>query len=175
MEYAVGENVVHPAHGAGTIVDIQEHEIIEGLTRYYVIEFDVNNLTVSVPVRRTKQIGLRAVMTEEKFTQVINTLSKRPKQLPKDYKERRALLAGLIQSGLPLKVAEALRELVWRREDKHLTVADSRMLDQARTMLVHEMALATDTDLPVIEAAIDDALTEAVAKCMAAAAAEKTH
>ena len=99
MEYAVGENVVHPAHGAGTIVDIQEHEIIEGLTRYYVIEFDVNNLTVSVPVRRTKQIGLRAVMTEEKFTQVINTLSKRPKQLPKDYKERRALLAGLIQSG----------------------------------------------------------------------------
>ena len=164
MEYAVGENVVHPAHGAGTIIDIQEHEIIEGLSRYYVIEFSENNLTVSVPVRRTEQIGLRSVMTEDTFTQVIDTLSKRPNQLPKDYKERRALLAGLIQSGTPVKVAEALRELVWRREDKHLTVADSRMLDQARPMLVREMALATDSDFPEIEAAIETALTEAVAK-----------
>lgn len=175
MEYIVGENVVHPAHGAGTIVDIQEREIIEGLTRYYVIEFGEKNLTVSVPVRRTDEIGIRTVMTEAKFDQVIDTLSRRPGQLPKDYKERRAVLAKLIQSGRPVKVAEALRELTWRREDKHLTVADTRMLDQARTMLVTEMSLATDSEPLAIESAINEALLEAIAKRQATAEAEKTH
>ncbi|MEZ4608799.1 MAG: hypothetical protein R2838_00825 [Caldilineaceae bacterium] len=70
-------------------------------------------------------------------------------------------------------MAEALRELVWRREDKHLTVADSRMLDQARTMLVHEMALATDTDLPVIGSRHRRCADGSCGQIVAAAAAKR--
>ncbi len=165
MHYDIGEHVVHPAHGAGTIVDIQEQELIEGFSQYYVIKFSDKNLTVSVPVRRTKEIGLRDIMTSDKYDQILATLCDRPNQLPKDYKERKHVLADLIQSGRPVKVAEALRELTWRREDKHLTMADSRMLDQARTMLVEEIALATDSNPLDIESAIEKALLEAVAKC----------
>ncbi|MCB0132440.1 MAG: hypothetical protein KDD78_16375 [Caldilineaceae bacterium] len=174
MQYAIGTHVVHPAHGAGTIIDIREHEMNDGLRNYYVIQFSDQNLTVSVPVRRTEEIGIRDVMTEGKFEQVMKTLSLRPKQLPQDYKERRHALSVLVHSGRPVDVAEAVRDLIWRREEKHLTLADSRFLDQARTMLIEEMVLATGQSHQEIDTAIEAALLEAMAKQMASPD-EKVH
>ena len=39
MQYEVGEIVVHPAHGTGEIVALEEQEVVEGYTKYCVIFF----------------------------------------------------------------------------------------------------------------------------------------
>lgn len=162
MEFSVGQHIVHPAHGAGTIVGVQEQELVEGYQRYYVIRFADKRLTVRVPQRRTTELGLRGVMGSAKCEEVFEVLSSLPKQLPSNFKERRKTVETLIHSGKPVKVAEALRELSWRRELKPLNKADSELLTQASGMLVEEMTLATGEEKSDVERQISKALDESI-------------
>ena len=162
MEFSVGQHIVHPAHGAGTIVGVQDQELVEGYQRYYVIRFADKRLTVRVPLLRTSELGLRSVMGTAKCQEVFSVLRSLPTQLPNNFKERRRAVEKLIHSGKPLKVAEALRDLSWRRELKPLNKADSELLTQANGMLVQEMSLATDEDRGDVEKRISEALHESI-------------
>ena len=162
MDFSVGQHIVHPAHGAGTVVGLQEQELVEGYEEYYVIRFAQKRLTVRVPQGRTDELGLRTVMGTSKCKEVYSVLSDLPNQLPNNFKERRRAVEKLIHSGKPLKVAEALRELSWRRELKPLNKADSELLTQASGMLVEEMSLATGEDKGDVEKRISKALDESI-------------
>lgn len=50
MQLAIGQNVIHPIHGAGKITGVTEMNIVEEFTKYYVIEFSTKRLTLHVPV-----------------------------------------------------------------------------------------------------------------------------
>jgi len=163
MEYAIGQTIVHPAHGAGKIINVEQITLGERPQKYYVLRFANQALTVRVPIRRVSAVGLRQIMSKEKVTQVLATLRAAPKQLPQDYKKRRQALETLVFSGYPVKIAQAVRELTWRRHaKKHLGIEDQRLLEHGRDLLSQEMALALEHDLPATVAVIDDALAIAV-------------
>ncbi len=161
-EFTIGQNIVHPAHGAGEIVDIEDMELVSGFKKYYVIEFIGKRLTMRVPMQRVEELGMREVMSQKRFQRVLQVLDNIQGQLPKNFKERRRLVADLINSGLPGKIAEAVRELTWRRKAAHLTKSDMELLNEGRERLIAEIALATDTDLSGARQRIDDVLTQAV-------------
>lgn len=167
MEFEVGAKVVHPAHGPGLVVEIEHNELVEGFNHYYVIEFTQKRMTVRVPFRHAEEAGLRQVMTNKKRQQVMETLSKLPKQLPSDFKKRRQEIETLIYSGYPMKVAEAVRELSWRRRNKQLSVSDRRLLEEARGMLISEIALSSDESRKAVQSEIDDELTRSAEAQMA--------
>lgn len=162
MDYTIGQTIIHPTHGPGKIVGIEHQEFVEGFNRYYVIRFAGKQLTIRVPFRRVEDLGLREVMSNARLTQVMATLRQLPNQLPKDFKVRRKQLETLIFSGVPVNVAEAVRELTWRRVDKTLNVEDKRLLEHGRELLIQEMALVTDDDPLQIQTEIDEALATAV-------------
>jgi CarD family transcriptional regulator len=162
MDYTVGQTIMHPTHGPGEIIGIEHQEFVEGFKRYYVISFADKQLTVRVPFRRIEDIGLREVMSNARLNQVMATLRALPNQLPKDFKLRRKKLETLIFSGVPIQVAEAVRELTWRRVDKSLNIEDKRLLEHGRELLIQEMALVTDNDPLQIQNQIDEALATAV-------------
>lgn len=176
MDYTVGQTIVHPAHGAGEIVDIEHQELVEGFKRYYVIHFVDKQLTLRVPFRRTENAGLRQIMSDKKLKQVMATLRDLPEQLPKDFKARRKKLEALVFSGMPIKVAIAVRELTWRSEDKTLNTEDKRLLEHGRELLIQEIALATDNEPLAVQSEIDKALAASVeAKTIANAELEMAH
>ncbi len=162
MDYAIGQTLVHPAHGAGKIIDVEKIKFDDSPQEYYVLRFAGKQLTVRVPLKRAEIVGLRMIMTKEKVKQVLSTLSAEPQPLPPDHKARQKFLEGLIYSGFPVKIAEAVRELTWRRRDKkHLGIEDQRLLDHGRHLLIQEVGLAMDhTETDVLQI-IDDALDEA--------------
>ena len=162
MQYSVGESVVHPAHGAGEIIGVEEHELVSGFSRYYVIEFLAKRLTMRVPMRKTDDVGIRAVMSGARLEQVFKTLRKQPEDLPANFKERRQYVENMIRSGYPTKIAEAVRELTWRRKDKHLTKADAELLSQGRELLSTEIALTLDCDVVEAQQRMDMAVAEAI-------------
>ncbi|MCB0113148.1 MAG: CarD family transcriptional regulator [Caldilineaceae bacterium] len=163
MQFAVGENVVHPSHGAGQIIDIEKQELVSGFHQYYVIEFAGKRLTIRVPERRVKDLGMRNVMSQKRYETVLNTLRSLPGQLPKNFKERRQVVAEMINSGVPKRIAEAVRDLTWRRRAAHLTKADSEQLSEGRERLIAEMSLARECEMAEARLEIDEALSTAVA------------
>lgn len=165
MDYAIGQTLVHPAHGAGEIINVEKIKLNDGPQEYYVLRFADKQLTVRVPFKRVNVIGLRKIMNKDKVKQVLTTLRAEPKTLPKDHKRRKKQLEDLIFSGYPVKIAQAVRELTYRRRNKkHLALEDQRLLDHGRQLLIQEVALATKDGSQDAEQVIDTALDEACMK-----------
>lgn len=163
MEYAIGQNIIHPAHGPGEVVGFERQEVKGDEQRYCVIRFVDKRLTIRIPLLRCEEVGLRTTMSHEKIRQVMATLRELPQQLPKDFKQRHKQIESLVYSGVPVKIAEAVRELTWRRShNKYLGLADQRLLREGKELLVQEMALVTEQDTSEIETDIEAALAVAI-------------
>ena len=52
--YSVGDKVVHPMHGAGTIEEIKEIEIVGKKRQYYVLKFAIGNMVTNVPIENSE-------------------------------------------------------------------------------------------------------------------------
>jgi CarD family transcriptional regulator len=162
MSFMIGQSVIHPAHGAGTIVGFEEKELVKGFQRYFVIEFIRNRLTVHLPERRIEQIGVRPVMSARRISGVMETLESIPVDLPDEFRLRRALIDKQIHSGYPNQIAAAVRDLTWRSSAKYLTEADREALEEARALLITETALALEQVWEQAEQRIDEAIERAI-------------
>ncbi len=162
MGFDIGQNVIHPSHGAGTIVAFKEKELVKGFQRYYVIEFIHNRLTVHVPAPRIEQIGVRPVMPDAGINGVFMTLESHPLDLPDEFRLRRNSIEKQIHSGYPNQVAAAVRDLAWRDSSKYLTEADKEALIEARALLITELALALKQSWELAELSVDDAVARGI-------------
>jgi len=165
MEFAVGDKVVHPYHGPGTIARVEQKEFMEGQERYYVIEIPDQGLTLHIPQHRMGITGVRRAMSEKQRHQVLDTLRSKPQELPGDHKERQEQVWEKLKTGHPFQIAEAVRDLTWHQKDSHLTKKDTDYLDRGRKLLAAEMALVSDTEVDdaskQIEATLNAALDTA--------------
>lgn len=162
MEFSVGQTLIHPYHGAGEVLDIENKELVEGFENYYVIHFEGNELTTRIPVRNAEEFGLRGVMSDDKLEQAMEILRQEPEELPTHFKSRRAQVEDMIRSGQPINIAEAVRDLTWRKKDEHLTKADRRLLMEGKDLLVDEMSLVADADPEEVRIQMEEALAESV-------------
>lgn len=165
MEFAVGDKVVHPYHGPGTITSIDHKEFMEGLERYYVIEIPDQGLTLHIPPHRMGATGVRMAVSDEQLCQVLDLLRGKPEQLPQDHKERQEQVWEKLKTGQSSQVAETVRDLMWHQRQAHLTKKDTEYLDRGRKMLAAEIALVNDSEVAeanrTIEAAVAEALSSA--------------
>lgn len=150
---------MHPNHGIGTITNITKLDLLEEFSRYYVINFLTTNLTSRIPVKKISDMGLRKTMSPDKTSQVLDILQAPPQQLPSHFKPRKQLIEALINSGKPLEIARAVRELTWRKNQTRLSVSDSQMLAKGRKMLIEEIALVTDSNQNEAREKVDGSLS----------------
>jgi CarD family transcriptional regulator len=162
MQFSIGECIVHPVHGAGEVVNIETRELDSESIECYVIEFKSKRLMLHVPVLRVQELGMRKVMSRKRIESVMQTLSGVPHQLPQNFQERRQKVLAMLNSGVPIQIAEVVRELTWRRTDNKLTQSDQELLVEGRDRLIAEVALATDTSRVEVRRQVDEALAEAV-------------
>ena len=60
MGFKVGQKVVYPNHGIGTIEQIEQKQIGATLLPFYTLRLAANNSLVLVPVSNASEVGLRA-------------------------------------------------------------------------------------------------------------------
>lgn len=161
-ELSIGQNVFHPTHGTGEIIDITQMDVLEEFQNYYVIKFMGKRLTTHIPVRNVENTGVRKVISKARVKHVMETLRQLPGKLPKHFKARKKKVEEMINSGRPTRIAEAVRELTWRSENDRLNKIDTRLLSQGREMLIKEIAVVIDSDADEAQKRIDKALAKAV-------------
>lgn len=143
--FNVGDKVIHPAYGAGTILEINDKRIGEQKRPYYVIELLTQAGTLMVPVARATELGLRLPVQEPES--VLTVLTSAPELLPNDHRKRQESISLDIRSGDVLKISEAVRDLAYRDREDKLTEADLRLYRQAQDFLAGELALSLDVDM----------------------------
>jgi CarD family transcriptional regulator len=163
MQFSVGNKVMHPKFGAGEITGEEHRELVKGFRHYFVIKILATQGTAYVPVRKMIELGVRPVMSGVKLSQVLDTLRSVPRWLSKDFKERQAWVQEMLETGHPLPIAEAIRDLTYHGRSRHLTQKDEKLLKRGRELLATEMALAANLQVVDAEEAIDAALEVAMA------------
>ena len=164
MGFSIGDKVMHPKFGAGQITGEEHRELVGGFKHYYVIKVLGRQATAYVPVSKMDELGVRLVMSLGNLGRVLGILRSVPSALSNDHKERQARVQEQLGTRLPIPVAEAVRDLTWRRKLKHLTPKDTALLNHGRERLAAEMALATDADVLEAHEMIDGTLSAALAR-----------
>ena len=141
MQFKVDDVVVHPAHGVGHIVKIEEKRFSEKEARlYYKLIWPKR--VIWIPVEAEATIGLRLVTAKNDLDQYRKLLKSHPAPLPpKHYHRQHELTNRLKQSSFQV-VCEVVRDLTawgWR---KPLGSADTNLLQKARENLCREWAAA---------------------------------
>jgi CarD family transcriptional regulator len=158
--FQVGDRIVHPSYGVGTVTEIKERHTLGPGKRYYSIELlDQPETVVMVPVGAEERMGLRPPVAEAKLGRVWRVLRGDPTQLPKNHDRRCALLDEKLGSGEIVKVAEAVRDLAWRREKRRrFTIRGKRLYDRGMALLAGEVASVQESDLEDAEILISEVL-----------------
>jgi CarD family transcriptional regulator len=142
MNFHIGEKVVYPNQGVGTIENISTRSFGSALERFYLLRFGYNSMTVMVPFSNVANIGLRRVTKDREISRVLSYLSGGACTPHPDWKVRFRDNTDRMQSGNALRVAEVLKELLLVQREKTLSFREKKMLDRARHMLVSEISTA---------------------------------
>ena len=145
--FKIGDKVVHPYHGAGMVIDIEEKMLLKEYRRYYIVDLVACDGVVMVPTRDTQKIGLRRVSGRQAISQALNTLTSTPDTLSSDHRERQARAQEKLNTGDLIEVTEVMRNLGWRNHQGRLTMADNKLYQRAQTFLASELSLAKGIEL----------------------------
>lgn len=147
-------------HGAGVIEAIEEQEVLGTRQRYYVMRLPINDMKVMVPCENQKEIGLRQVISDQGFQNVIDVLRARKTLMSKNWNHRYRANMEKIKSGNIMELAEVVRNLSHRDREKGLSTGERKMLDSARQILVSELILAKDMEIEQANLMLDQVLAQ---------------
>jgi CarD family transcriptional regulator len=169
MTFQVGETVVHPHYGAGVITEIQERHSLGPRKRYYSIELLGDpQTTVMVPLGKEESVGLRQPIPKARLSRLWRILRGKPEALPDEHKERYALIEGKLEEGDLFQIAEAVRDLAWRREEKRkLTKVGGRLYETGLGFIASEVAGVQGSDVDMAEAEIAERLDASIGSALA--------
>jgi len=142
MTFQIGDKVVYPNQGVGTIENISSRAFGSAFERFYLLRFGCNSMTVVVPFSNAANIGLRRVTKDREISRVLSYLSHGCCNITPDWKVRFKENTGKMQSGDLLRVAEVFKGMVQLHVDKPLSFREKKMLERARHMLVSEISTA---------------------------------
>lgn len=160
MTFKVGETVVYPHHGAATIRDISVRKIGEREITYLTLEVQQGDLTIQVPAENVDMVGVRDVVDERGLEEVFDTLRAENTEEPSNWSRRYKANDEKIATGDVVRVAEVVRDLSRRGEDRGLSAGEKRMLSKARSILVSELALAEEVSEEQADERLEDILAE---------------
>lgn len=166
MEFNIGDTVVYPHHGAAVIEKKEQRQIKGETVDYLVLKVHQGDLTVRVPEKNAESVGVRDVVGEEGLLKVFSVLRETDVEEAGNWSRRYKANQERLASGDVNKVAEVVRDL-WRRDqDRGLSAGEKRMLAKARQVLVGELALADGTDDAKADAMYQEAIARHRAKLL---------
>src|SRR4051812_2607361 len=160
MPFDVGDKVVYPHHGAAVIEKRETRQSPSGEPRdYLVLRLAYGDLTLMVPADNTESVGLRDVINDEEVGEVFAVLRKKEARMPTNWSRRFKNHVEKLKSGDVYQVAEVVRNLSLRENEKGLSAGEKRMLAKARQILVSELTFAINVDEAAAEKKLDEALS----------------
>lgn len=143
--YNVGDNVVYPMHGAGVIIAIEEREVLGEKQKYYIMALPIGDMKVMIPMNAVDELGLRQVIGPDEVRRVYQVLQGEETAMSSNWNRRYRANMEKIKSGDIFEVAEVVRNLTIRENEKGLSTGERKMLDTARQILISELVIAENS------------------------------
>lgn len=144
--FEIGDKVVHPQHGIGQIVRLEDREFERGDTRrYYQIDIPGGS-TLWVPVDLPNS-GLRRLARKSDLARCREILQARPLPLTQDGRVRQSELVARLKQGTIAVQCEVVRDLSAFVAHKPAYGTITAFLEAMLRVLCQEWALVQETTL----------------------------
>jgi CarD family transcriptional regulator len=142
MTFRIGEKVVYPNQGVGTIENISSRSFGSAYEKFYLLRFGLGGMTVLVPFSNASNIGLRRVTRDREISRILSFLSNGWCAISPDWKVRFKQNREKLLGGDLFKAAEVFKSILQLQIDKPLSFHEKGMLDRALHMLIAEISTA---------------------------------
>ena len=164
LEFSVGDHVVYPAHGVGSIQAIETQEVAGMSLAVSVITFAHEKMTLRVPTTKAKPAGLRPLAEGGTVSQALTTLKGRARVKRTMWSRRAQEYEAKINSGDLISIAEVVRDLHRAENQPEQSYSERQLYESALDRMAREVAAIERIDR---EAAIG-ILTKSLVKAAAA-------
>ncbi|MCD8356149.1 MAG: CarD family transcriptional regulator [Clostridia bacterium] len=141
--FSVGDHVIHPLHGAGTITSITIRQNGGKRQKYYALHLLLDDIILYIPVTCSHQVGLRYICSRQKAVQIMEGnfggLPPQPSSWNCRYREN----MERIRSGDICSVTQVVICLRIRNRRRALAGSEKRLLESAEKILYSELMLAS--------------------------------
>lgn len=125
---------------------------------FYVLRILKKNMFVRVPMANEEKVGLRQVIDPEEVPRVFQILRQKAERRHSQWHHRYSENFEKMKTGSIFSTAEVVRDLNALRRRKHLAIKESRMMEDARGLIVSEIAFARQMDESAVAAEVDEVL-----------------
>ncbi|HYE64253.1 MAG TPA: CarD family transcriptional regulator [Pyrinomonadaceae bacterium] len=162
--FKVGQKVIYPNHGIGTIEQIEQKQIGATSLPFYTLRLAATNSLVLVPVANALEVGLRSPISSGECEMLLKNLADDFSSPPNDWKDRFKDFTEKMRTGDIFEVADVLKNLTFLSHLKPLSFREQRMLERARYLVISELAAVCRQPECNIEPRVEQALARACAK-----------
>ena len=144
--YQIGDRILYPMHGAGTIEPIEPRKILGPVRNYYVLNISCDGMELLLPVDGCDDIGVRPIVSKEAMKQVISILGQESSRMSANWSKRQRENMKKLKTGDIKEAAEIVRNLTRMDRRKKLSAGEKKMLSNARRILLSEIMLVENMD-----------------------------
>ncbi len=141
--FKIGDMAVYPTQGVGVVEGIEDREYSGHTQKFYILRIVDSDMKIMVPVTNVDNVGMRRLIDEQRITGVFDALAE-PSVGGKiaSWSRRQREYNDKLKTGDLLEVAHVVRDLYQIGTGKELSYGEKKVLEQARKLLVTEVALA---------------------------------
>ena len=111
LSFDVGDYVVYPKHGVGRVIELQSTDIAGMQLELYVLRFEKEKMTLSVPTNKAESVGMRKLSSDKTMQEALTTLKGKPRVKRTMWSRRAQEYEAKINSGDLVSIAEVVRDL----------------------------------------------------------------
>ncbi len=142
--FQIGELVCYPMHGVGVVESIEEQSVLGETTQYYMLRFVMGRMTAMVPVASAETVGLRPLVDAVSCDRVVSFLREENCSEESDnWNQRYRDNLDKLRAGDIFAVADVVKCLIRRDQEKGLSTGERKMFLTARQVLVAELAASS--------------------------------
>ncbi|MEE9273301.1 MAG: CarD family transcriptional regulator [Robiginitomaculum sp.] len=159
--FKVDSHIVYPAHGVGKVIAIKQETIAGFDIESYIVEFLQDQMTLRVPTKKAKNLGMRKLANDNVLKDSFTTLKGRARIKRTMWSRRAKEYESKINSGDLILLTEVVRDLHRTEDQPDQSYSERQLYERAIERLVREHAAIQKLDRGVAMEKILDTLTKA--------------
>ncbi|MEE9280486.1 MAG: CarD family transcriptional regulator [Myxococcota bacterium] len=156
-ETRIGKLAVYPGYGVARIEALQQHEVAGQSLEFLVLRRLEDETRILIPRDKLDQVGLRTVMKRveaDRVWEILRTRTRGRRRGGIPWSRQFREFQDKLRSSSIFETAEVLRDLLRLQLEKELSFGERKLLENARSLLVQELAATQGVAADKVEAEI---------------------
>ena len=115
-----------------------------------------SNVKVMIPTAKAEEVGVRNIIDKKSAEKVFSVLGQDETEMEKNWNKRYRENMDKMKSGDIYEVADVVRNLSFKQKEKGLSTGEKKMLNNAKQILVSELALAEQSNQEDVEEQVEN-------------------